>query len=880
MDGTNIVELAGIYRTDNSTGANGNATLYSGSAWAEIDFLAGGDYAANAVIKSGSGVGYTLLVLDGGILRARTNTTTFMEGLSEASVRAGGALIDDGGNAITINQPLLNGGGGGGLTKFGAGTLSLGGVNTYSGTTLVSTGTLAVVTGGLTGGGSLVVADGAKLTVNNAGGSLTVSSLTQGSAGATTMQFSSSTGNAVSAMLSATSVTANGPVTINITGSGFSVGSFVLIQSTNAISGLGNFALGSLPAGMSATLVTTANTISLNITSAVSSLLWTGGTDSNWNTSTTNWFNLTTSANSAYAQGDVVTFDNSGAQPNVNLALAVTPFSMTVNGGLYNFGGPGKISGSAGLVVNTGASATFSTVNDYSGGTTNSGQLAAGANQAFGSGMVVLNTLSQLRSDSTTARTLTNVFMVTTDDLRLGDVVNTGKLTLGGLNFAGGGTRALNVDSDVEITTSLTNGGWRIKNGPGTLVLKTSSSQLTLFNHNQGDVIIDGGYLDNGNGWRIMNTNGGTSRLIVTNGGTMAMTSVATGNFRVGNAGGDNVSAINIMDVSGTVNLLTTNPVSNSAIIVGGSGVSDIFNLRSPGNLIVRAINGSSPGITEAHFYGGTMTALATDTGFISGLTNAYLESGSLTIDSVAFTLTIPQALAGSGGLTKIGTGRLVLDGVNTYTGSTLVSTGILGGNGVISGPVTVASGATLAPGSATTIGTLTITSNLTLNSGSTVSVQVNKDTLTKDLVAGLLNVSYNGTLVVSNIGAASLAGGESFQLFAASGTKSGNFTSVVIQNSSGATNATFNPATGTLTFASTIPTTGTNLAYSVGSGTITLQWPSNYLGWSLQVQTNAPGLGLNTNWVTIPGTESVTSTNLPIVPGNGSVFYRMFYQP
>jgi hypothetical protein len=36
---------------------------------------------------------------------------------------------------------------------------------------------------------------------------------------------------------------------------------------------------------------------------------------------------------------------------------------------------------------------------------------------------------------------------------------------------------------------------------------------------------------------------------------------------------------------------------------------------------------------------------------------------------------------------------------------------------------------------------------------------------------------------------------------------------------------------------------------------------------------------GLGTAWVTIPGTELVTSTNIAINPGNGAVFFRMYYQ-
>ena len=88
----------------------------------------------------------------------------------------------------------------------------------------------------------------------------------------------------------------------------------------------------------------------------------------------------------------------------------------------------------------------------------------------------------------------------------------------------------------------------------------------------------------------------------------------------------------------------------------------------------------------------------------------------------------------------------------------------------------------------------------------------------------------------------------------------------------------TFNPATGLLTINSLIPTAPTNLTFSVSGGNLNLSWPTNYLGWSLQVQTNGLGTGLSTNWVSVPGTESVTSTNFPAVLTNGAVFYRMFY--
>ena len=69
-----------------------------------------------------------------------------------------------------------------------------------------------------------------------------------------------------------------------------------------------------------------------------------------------------------------------------------------------------------------------------------------------------------------------------------------------------------------------------------------------------------------------------------------------------------------------------------------------------------------------------------------------------------------------------------------------------------------------------------------------------------------------------------------------------------------------------------------TNITAVLSGSGLTLGWPADHLGWRLQVQTNAMPTGLSTNWVTLPGTDLVTSTNLPVNPGNRAVFYRMVY--
>jgi hypothetical protein len=65
----------------------------------------------------------------------------------------------------------------------------------------------------------------------------------------------------------------------------------------------------------------------------------------------------------------------------------------------------------------------------------------------------------------------------------------------------------------------------------------------------------------------------------------------------------------------------------------------------------------------------------------------------------------------------------------------------------------------------------------------------------------------------------------------------------------------------------------------SVSSGNaLAFSWPSDHLGWHLQVQTNTLGSGPGTNWATLPGSGLVTGTNLTINPASSAVFYRLVY--
>ena len=101
--GTAILNVSGSAAVNLSGGPlqfglSGNTTVGTAN-------LVGGTVTANLVGVAGTST--SSLNFNGGTLMAATSTTTFLQGLTAATIYSGGAVIDDGGNAITIAQPLL-----------------------------------------------------------------------------------------------------------------------------------------------------------------------------------------------------------------------------------------------------------------------------------------------------------------------------------------------------------------------------------------------------------------------------------------------------------------------------------------------------------------------------------------------------------------------------------------------------------------------------------------------------------------------------------------------------------------------------------------------------------------------------------------------------
>ena len=310
-------------------------------------------------------------------------------------------------------------------------------------------------------------------------------------------------------------------------------------------------------------------------------------------------------------------------------------------------------------------------------------------------------------------------------------------------------------------------------------------------------------------------------------------------------------------------------------------GVIGTLNLNSGGTMTATEVTtGNAGGVSTLNFNGGTLTAASgANANFLHDLTTNNILAGGAVIDTGTNVVSVAQAFldgGGAGGLTKVGNGTLYLNGVNTYPGSTLVSTGALGGAGSIAGSVSVASGATLSPGTAA-IGTLTINNSLTLAAGSKTAVKIslNCGVTNNDAVVGLTSVSYNGSLIVNVVSSNAITVGSTFQLFNVPGTISGNFSTVSILPFG---TGTFSPATGKLTITSMTPpvvntpvVSGGNLILSGTGGTSggTYAWLS-----ATNLTTPIASWIVATNGVY--GSNGNFTNALPISSSTPAQFYRL----
>ena len=625
-----------------SAGTLAVATLANGSAPSNIG--ASGSAAANLVFGNG-----TLRYTGAGVVTDRAFTINAgATGAIEVSNIAS-TLTFAGATGAATN---------GALTKSGAGTLILSGINTYTGTTTVGTGTLRV-NGSLDAGSAVAIANGATLGgTGTVGGSITtvagahlapgasVGTLTAGSVALVPnaildFEFNGGPNNDQLIISNAGGLAINGGG-FNLYAEGGTAawttnGTYTLLDYNTSFTGAaGNLTILNAQAGKYYSITDdngAATAIKLTIADATQSEWQANPGDSQWTTGG-NWIGGTPNSGGVVAKfgtipnaatpvavsgakivGGII-FDNAngytvsgGAGDAITLDNGVASASIAVASGTHTLNAPLTLLGNLSATAASGTSLTLG------------GAISGAAKNLIVTG---LGTVTLAGANAYGLTTVTNA------TLQIGAGGITGNLGSGDVTMSGGATLVFNRSDDLSVANNLL--------GTNTTLTKLGAGKLTLTGANT--------------------TGGGVTGLVNINAGTL----------QLGSAGAL-PSGVNLALASGTLdfnaNNLTANALTGAGGLVtdnSGTAGTTVFTLNQTGS----ATYGGSiaNGATRALSFVLGSGAL-TLTGTLGA--NATVAGGATLALDRATDATLATTLGGTTGtFTKLGAGTLTLTGVNT----------------------------------------------------------------------------------------------------------------------------------------------------------------------------------------------------------------------
>jgi autotransporter-associated beta strand protein len=402
---------------------------------------------------------------------------------------------------------------------------------------------------------------------------------------------------------------------------------------------------------------------------------------------------------------------------------------------------------------------------------------------------------------------------ITTTSLNVNGILG-GWATYGGTDWATGATIAPLAAASYQANTDPTTWGTasNVTLNASTLSSVSDGTSINSLRLTAASTVTLGGALTLNSGGLLVTGSGATAitggTLKGASGADLIVHQYAGADLSISSTLADNTSASSLtksgpgkLIITGTDNLTGTNYLNGGTV-----EVSDLAKLAS-GPMVMNngALRYTGPDVTSTRTItlngvGGTI-----DVAGSVKVTQAGAVTGSGGFNSP---ITTGLNLGDWGGLTKNGSGTLVLAANNVYNGPTVVNNGVLsvngtntltgtsgltnysaggsfivyggtlGGTGMISGPVDIKNGGTISPGNS--IGTLTLGSSLTLENGST-SLFEEQNGSNGDLlqIQGNLVIQPNATIAISVLGAALDA--TTNTLITYTGTKTGSFNPTVV---------------------------------------------------------------------------------------------------
>jgi autotransporter-associated beta strand protein len=644
----------------------------------------------NALGLQATTTGYTValagntLSLGAGGLDASTLTggTTTISGTGTVALT--GVQPWNVGSGATVAVSSVIGGPGITLTKTGAGTLALSGGNSYTGTTAIQGGTIAI-TANNNLGTSAVTLDGGTLQVTLANTSTATTNThvtTVGAAGGTIKIVPSATLNVTPTFNIGNAGNVTGSGTLTVVGTG----TLGTPASNNSV-----LVLGQANAGFTgATVIQDGGIVEVNNATAFGSGAITVNNQGMIS------LNALTLANAITLNGGVL-------QANSTTATFSGPVSLGAAGGILRTQNwysnatrtlrvSGVISGSTGVTIDSGASATpglaqLAGTNTYSGGTTVSTTNVDIQNAAaFGTGNVTVNGISRLYGNA--AVTVGNNFAINgTSAFYAGsNITYSGAFTGAGIldNTAGNGGASINVTGDLSGFTGTFRYLAGTNNQNNFNIGGTTDASMNL---SSASVVLSGAVTG---GARALTLGGGGP------GNTFKVGDLSgTGQVRVGAGKTLEVGALGLTTTfGGAINETgagggLTKTGAGTLTLSAASGYTGPTTVSNGTLQVGNGTAGSISGASAVTITPGTTLALdfpATTTTFANGITN----NGTLSILSPN-DLTLSGAIEGTGSIQKTTAGTLTLGGFSGTTGTLHVTAGKLQANGFLdTAPVTL----------------------------------------------------------------------------------------------------------------------------------------------------------------------------------------------